>query len=362
MKVLIFGVTHLVGGVENYLITLLQHIDKNKFDIDLLVKEDITGINKEKIDGYYNKIYKISDFKRHPIKTIKLLKEISRNNHYDVIHFNICLATTSVYAFILKMFSKNSKVLIHSHNGDDKKKIRHYLFRIILNKFADKKLACSEVAAKWMFGKKAVKNNEVILCNNFIDTDKFLFNESYRNKIRQELNIENKFVIGHVGRFNYQKNHKELIDIFNSVAKENDDVVLILLGTGELVDEIKEYVDNLKLNDKVLFLGLKANTNEYYQAMDLFMLPSLFEGLPIVAIEAQASGLKCLVADTVDKNSDITGNLTFIPLNNIDLWKKEINKIIKSNYKRENMKKVISKSGYDLTTEIKKIENLYSGR
>ncbi len=360
-RILIFGMTPYVGGVENYLITILQNIDRKKFDIDLLVKEDITGINGEKIKGYYNKIYKIPNFKKHPFKIFSVLKKISKDNQYDVIHFNLCISSASVYAFIIKLYSKNTKIFIHSHNGSDKKKIRHYFFRPLLNKISDKKLACSEIAAKWMFGEKYVKNNEVILCNNFIDTDKFLFNETYRNKIRKDLNIEDKFVIGHIGRFTNQKNHKGLIDIFNSVTKENDNVVLILLGTGELVDEVKEYVNDLKLNDKVLFLGLKSNTNEYYQAMDLFMLPSLFEGLPIVGVEAQASGLKCLFANTIDKESNISSNVIFIPLNNIDLWKKEITKIIKSNYKRENMKKVIVNNGYDLKTELEKIENMYLG-
>ena len=209
-----------------------------------------------------------------------------------------------------------------------------------------------------MFG----NSKEVIICNNFIDTDKFLFNEKYRNKLRTELNIENKFVLGHVGRFSNQKNHKELVDIFNSVTQDNNDVILILIGTGELVDSIKEYVNKLNINNKVLFLGVKSNTNEYYQAMDLFILPSLFEGLPIVAIEAQTSGLKCLLADTIDSNSDISGNVKFLPLNNIKLWKEEIENIIKNKYIRKDMKKIIIDRGYDLQVEIKKIEDLYLSR
>lgn len=357
-KILIWGITPYIGGVESYLITILQHINKNKFDIDLLTKEDITGINKEKINGNYNKIYKIPSFKKHPLKTIRFLKVISKDNQYDVVHFNICVATTSVYALIIKLFSKNTKVFIHSHNGSDNKKVRHYLFRPLLNRVADRKLSCSEVAANWMFG----NSKEVIICNNFIDTDKFLFNEKYRNKLRTELNIENKFVLGHVGRFSNQKNHKELVDIFNSVTQDNNDVILILIGTGELVDSIKEYVNKLNINNKVLFLGVKSNTNEYYQAMDLFILPSLFEGLPIVAIEAQTSGLKCLLADTIDSNSDISGNVKFLPLNNIKLWKEEIENIIKNKYIRKDMKKIIIDRGYDLQVEIKKIEDLYLSR
>ncbi len=358
-KILIFGMRHLVGGVENYIITILQNIDRKKFDIDLLVKEDITGINGEKIKGYYNNIYKMPNIFKHPIKTFSIIKKLSLENHYDVAHFNICLSAPSVFAAILKHYSKNTKIFIHSHNGSTVRKLRHYTFRPLLNKIADKKIACSETAAIWMFGKKAVKNNEVILCNNFIDTDKFLFNEKTRSSIRNELNIADKFVIGHVGRFANQKNHKGLIEIFAKIAKQNNNVVLVLLGTGELEEEIKKYVNNLELNDKVLFLGLKPNTNEYYQAMDLFLLPSFFEGLPIVGIEAQASGLKCLFADTIDRKSDISGNVKFLSLDNKKLWETEIHNIIKSNYKRQNMKKVIVDAGYDMRSEIKKIEALY---
>lgn len=358
-KILIYGMTSAVGGIENYIITILQNIDQCIFDIDLLVKEDIIGINSKNIKDYYRKIYKIPSIYKHPIKVFLALKKISKDNKYDVIHFNLCLSTACIYGLVLKLFSNKTKIYIHSHNGSIKNKFKHYIFRPISNIIADKKLACSEVAAKWMFGAKYVKQNKVVLLNNFIDTNKFLFNENIRNKIRKELNIENKFVLGHVGRFDYQKNHKGLIDIFSKVEKENDNVVLILLGTGDLETKIKNYVHYLNLDKKVLFVGLKENANEYYQAMDLFLLPSLYEGLPIVGIEAQASGLKCFFSDTIDKKSDITGNVEFISLGGLNLWEKKISQVVKNGYIRKNMKKSLVIAGYDLEEEIKKIENMY---
>ena len=361
-KVLIYGMSPIVGGVENYIITVLQNIDQSKFDIDLIVKEDITGINGEGINGYYKNIYKMHSIYRHPLKALNDVKKISRIKEYDVAHFNISLSSSVIFALILKIYSKKTKILIHSHCGNATKKIRHYIFRPIVNLVADKKIACSEIAAKWMFGNKSLKNNEVILMNNFVNTDKFLYNERIRNKIRTDLHIEDKFVIGHIGRFNFIKNHKELIDIFARIASTNDNVVLILIGTGELEESIKEYVNNLKLNSKVFFLGLKNNVNEYYQAMDLFVLPSFSEGLPIVGIEAQTSGLMCLFANTIDKKSDISGNVIFLPLNNLELWEEKINEIIISNYERKNLKKKVINAGYDLKNEIKKIEKLYMGK
>lgn len=356
-KILIFGMTPNIGGIESYLISILQNIDKEKFSIDLLVKDNITGINAKKIKNNYNNIYKIPNIKRHPLKCFTFVKKLSKNNKYDVAHFNYCTSAIGIYAFIIKKFSKRTRIFIHSHNGNDKCRIQHYILRPLVNKVADLKLACSEVAARWMFGKKAMERNEVILCNNFIDTDKFLFNKRVRDKLRNELNIKDKFVIGHIGRFTNQKNHKGLIDIFSHI--KNDNAILMLLGTGELEEEIKSYVEKLHLKNRVLFLGVKENVNEYYQAMDLFILPSFFEGLPVVGIEAQVSGLKCIFSDTIDKKSDISGNVEFISLDEIEKWKDAINKLIKNGYKRNNMKNIAIKSGYDLNNEIHKIENLY---
>lgn len=354
-KILIWGMTPFVGGVEKYIVNILQNIDNTKFEIDLLVKDNIDGLNETRINGFYNKIYKIPKIKRHPLKVWQYIKDISRKNKYDVIHFNLGNANMIVYALPLKLFFKDSKLIFHSHNGDDAKKITHYISRPILNMIADKRIACSKTAASWMYGKRA----NAILLNNAIDTEKFLFNETTRNRIRKELKIEDCFVIGHIGRFDKQKNHKCLIDIFYQLKKVHQNVALMLIGSGILEEEIKKYVKELKLENEVMFLGVKDNTNEYYQAMDLFVLPSLFEGLPIVAIEAQTSGLKCILSDNIDKNTRITDNVIFLPTDNVELWKNNILKTIKLKHKRKNMMKEIINANYDLKTEIKRIEKIY---
>ena len=354
-KILIWGMTPFVGGVEKYIVNILQNIDNTKFEIDLLVKDDIEGLNGDRIKGFYNKMYKVPKIKKHPIKACQYLRELSKKNKYDIIHFNLGNANMIVYALPLKLFSKDSKLIFHSHNGDDARKITHYISRPILNFIADERIACSKIAASWMYGKKV----NAMLLNNAIDTEKFLFNETIRNKIRKELKIEDCFVIGHIGRFDKQKNHKCLIDIFYQLKKVHKNVILLLIGSGILENEIKEYVKELKLENAVMFLGVKDNTNEYYQAMDLFVLPSLFEGLPIVAIEAQTSGLQCILSDNIDENTKITNNVIFLPTNNIELWKSNILKTINLKYKRKNMEKEIINANYDLKTEIKKIEKIY---
>ncbi len=358
-KILIFGLSSLIGGVETYIINLVQKINKEKFEIDFLVQEPIEGINKEKIKGCYKNIYLVENMKRHPYGAFKTLKKIYKENNYDAIYLNISTASSVLYALPSKIYSKYTKIIVHSHNGNDKNKLQHCIFRFILNKITDKYVACSMLAAEWMFGKKIIKSKKITIINNAIDADKFIFNESIRNKIRKELKIENDFVIGHVGRFNKQKNHVGLLKIFYELAKEENDVKLLLIGTGELQEDIKKHVQKLNLSDKVLFLGVMDNVNEYYNAMDIFLLPSLFEGLPIVGIEAQANGLKCIFSDSITKEVDITKNACFLPINESRLWIDKILEYKKMNYKRKNMKKIIVDKNYDINIEIKKIEGIY---
>ncbi len=361
-RVLIFGLTSLIGGVETYIINLVRNIDREKFEIDFLIQDDITGINKERIDGYYNNFYKVENLKKHPIKALKRLKKIYKENNYDVAHLNISTASSALYALPAKIYSKKTNIIVHSHNGGDKNVVQHYFFRKILNLIADKYLACSKLAAEWMFGSKIANSMRVTITNNAIETERFLYNKEKRDKIRKELNLTNNFVIGHVGRFNQQKNHSGMIEIFKEVLKKDKDIKLMLLGTGELEENIKEKVKEYKIQDNVLFLGIKQNVNDYYQAMDVFILPSNFEGLPIVGVEAQASGIKCLFSENVTKETDITGNVEFISINDTESWVKSIVELKASNYFRENQKDNFIKNGYDLKEEIHKIENIYEAK
>lgn len=358
-RILVYGLTSLIGGVETYIINLLKNIDKNKFEIDLLVQDDIVGINKEKIDGEYSNIIFVENFKRHPIKAMKTLKKIYKENNYDVVHLNLATASSSMYALPCKIYSKNTKILIHSHNGSVQNRFQHYVFRFIIKKIADVYIACSDIAAKWMFGEKIVDSGKVIFTNNAIQTERFVYNNETRDKIRKEYNFADDFVIGHVGRFNEEKNHVGMINMLKDFLTKRDDVKLVLIGNGVLENKAKELVKKYRIDNKVFFLGVKSNINEFYQAFDLFILPSLFEGMPIVGIEAQAAGLKCIFSDTITKEADITGNVSFISIDENEKWIDEIIKIRDSKYDRKNMSKVLEEKGYDLKKEIKKIEKIY---
>lgn len=359
-RVLIIGMTSTVGGVETFLMTLHNNIDKSKFQFDFLVREDIEGIYREKILDNGGKIHAIGSIRKSPFKTISNLFEFYREHQdYDVIHINAGRSTMIIYMLPI-LFKRNKRVIAHSHNGSDIGKLLHYIFRPIQNFIATDYVACSKVAGEWMFGKKIANSDKLTIINNAINTKKFLFDQSVRDKIRAELQLEDKFVVGHVGRFWEQKNHRFLIDIFAEILKINSKAVLMLVGDGSLSEEIEQKVKDLGISDNVKFMGICNNTNELFQAMDVFLLPSLFEGLPIVGIEAQASGLKCFFSDTITKEANITGNIQYIKLNDsAESWAREIINN-GSRYTRENMYEKIAKAGFDIDTEIKKIEKIYS--
>ena len=210
-----------------------------------------------------------------------------------------------------------------------------------------------------MFGNRNVDNGNVTIIHNAIDLEKFKFNKTIRNEIRKKLNISpDEIVVGNVGRFTDQKNHEFLIDVFNELYNKNSKYKLLLIGTGKKEKFIKAKVKKLKLNKNVLFMGYKSNSNEYMQAMDLFVFPSKFEGLGIVLIEAQANGLICFTSkDRVPYDAKVSKLLNFIPLkNNKEEWAEEI---LKADIKRKNVEKQIKEKGYNIKDEIKKIEKLY---
>jgi len=217
--------------------------------------------------------------------------------------------------------------------------------------------ACSRNAGKWLFGKRVSNLNELVVLNNAVNVDEFKYDVEIRKKVRKELGIGNELVIGHIGRFNKQKNHNFLIDIFKAVSEVNPDAILLLAGDGDLRRKIEKKVSRLGLKSKVKFLGVRNDINSIMQAMDLFLLPSLFEGLPVVLIEAQAAGLKCIVADTITRESDITSRVEFLRLN--DTPEKWANQVLSSTYEHADTEKLISMNGYNTVTMSKWLADFY---
>ena len=349
------------GGVEAVVMNYYRHIDRNKIQFDFICDDDSTCIPKEEIENLGGKVILIPPYQK-VFKYHKELKRVLKEGQYKIVHSHInALSVFSLWA------AKSAKVPVrvaHSHSTSNKKEWKKTLLKNMLRPFsklfATDYFCCSELAGRWLFGNKTYDEGKVYLLNNAIDVDKFKYNEKVRKTKRKELNIKDKdLVIGHIGRFVKQKNHEFLIDIFNEIHKQNKNTVLLLAGEGPLKEEIQEKVKSLGLEKSVQFLGQRNDANELYQAMDLFLFPSLYEGLGMVLIEAQCAGLPCLCSTEVPKVAKVSDNVFFLDLKDTLLdWKDAILESINQE-RRKDCSEEVSKYGYDIKEEVKKIEKYY---
>lgn len=358
IKVLQIGATDNLGGIETYLKNYYDNIDNNKLQFDFInMYEEICFQKYYKTKG--SKVFKILSYRKNPIKYIKTLKEILIKEKYDILHFNMNSAVF-LQPLIAAKLAKTKVIIAHSHNSySDKgivKDILHNLMRRFIPFFANTFFACSDYAGKWFFNNKIIKKDNYFIIKNGIDTNKFKFNIDIRNKKRKELNIKDTdIVIGHVGRFNKQKNHKYLIEIFKKAYFKNKNLKLFLVGEGPLKDEVKKIIIENNLEDAVIILGKRSDANELYQAFDGFLLPSIYEGLPLVGVEAQISGCKCILSDSITKEIKIKEDTKFLSLKNMELWEKEILKINNNVNKRE----LQYKNKFDIKLNTEELLNIY---
>ena len=269
------------GGVESVVMNYYMNIDRNKIQFHFLCDEDSTDISYEEIEKLGGKVIVIPPYQKL-FKYQKELYRIFKENNYKIIHSHI----NALSVFPLRIAKKAGVPIriAHSHSTSNKKEWKKNILKMILRPFsklyANNYFACTEYAGKWLFGEKVVERKELNVINNAIDLKKFEFNENTREDLRKELGIkEDVLVIGHVGRFMKQKNHEFLIDVFEKAIKQDDNIYLILVGQGPLEDKIKEMAKEKGIEDKILFLGQRNDVNKLYQAMDIFVLPSLYEGL-----------------------------------------------------------------------------------
>ena len=319
-RILIIGLTERMGGVETFIYNTTMFSDKSKYVYDFLVHGADHCVFEEELRKFYDDgeqhIFFIRKYKENPFGCVSDLREFYKNNgeRYDYIHFQSGSTAEILYVWpFCKLY--HIEVIAHSHNGNGYNPVINAIFRPIVNHVASKRIACSKVAAEWLFGKKYRDESQIVI--NGIDTDRFTYNVNSRQSIRKQYNIDDdQLVVGHIGRFSEQKNHAFILDVFSEVKKQVDDAVLMLVGVGELMDAVKKKTDELKLNDSVIFAGKQLKTEDYYSAFDLFLMPSLYEGLPIVGVEAQCEGLNCFFSDQIDKQILITSNAKMVSLNN----------------------------------------------
>lgn len=355
---------YIGGGVEAVTINYYRNIDKNKVQLDFICDEDSTNIPYEEIERMGGKVIIIPSYSK-PFKYHKALKRVLKEGNYKIIHSNI--NTLSVFSLFAAKCAGVPVRIAHSHSTTNKKEKKKNLMKQVLRPFskvfATDYMCCSELAGRWLFGNKEYDKGNVYLLNNAIDLDKFKYNESLRKKKRKELGIkDDTLVIGHIGRFVAQKNHDFLIDIFNEIHKTNNNSILLLAGQGPLMEDVKNKVKELNLDDSVKFLGQRNDANELYQVFDVFLLPSLYEGLPVVGVEAQAAGLLCYLSDDMTKETKVLDITKFMSLNNMpEEWANNILDDVKK-YKRIDTSKEMTAKNFNIKEEAKKLEEYYLAR
>ena len=342
------------GGAEALIMNWYRNIDRTKVQFDFLLRSD-DNMYSEEINKMGGKVYVMPSYPRHYIKNYCDTKEFLQKNSYKIIHVH---GNALIYTNILPMAKKLGIPcrIMHSHNTDTQKKMYrpvHYLKRINIMKYITDAFACSDTAGRWMF-----KNHDFTVLKNGIEIDKFIYDPELRSRKRKELRLEDKFVFGHVGKFLPSKKHHFLINVFEKVVKQKPECVLLSIGEGPLQEEIEKIASEKGIADKIRFLGVRRDVNELMQAMDLFLFPSLFEGLGIVLIEAQASGLHTLVSSQVVRECKITDLVRFLPLEESQ-WINAIMNYMDSPEREQYRTNEIIEAGYDMKQVVKSLERFY---
>ena len=342
------------AGLETMLMNYYRNIDREKIQFDFLTHRPQRSDYDDEIESLGGKIYYAPRlYPQNYPKYFKWMKQFfSEHPEYKIIHSHI-----DAMSYLPLKAAKKANIpvrIAHSHNTAIDRDFKYLLktyFRFKLPKVANYYCACGKEAGEFLFPGK-----EYMYVPNAIEIDRFLFNENVRMKKRRELGIKDEIVIGHIGRMSYQKNHKYLIDVFAEILKKRNDSILLLIGVGEKLDDIKKYVEKLGLSEQVRFLGNRADVDELYQAMDVFVMPSIFEGLPITAIEAQCNGLPCVFSTYITQQVKLSSNCEFVDLEDKGKWIEVISNFSKSRY---DGVKVITDNKFDIDSTVKMMEMIF---
>lgn len=357
----IIGITN-GGGVEAVILNYYGHIDRRTVQFDFVVHNDSPVDITKRVEELGGKVYKITPYTKNIFTFIHDIYRIIKQHHYDIVHSN--MNTLSAFVLFAAWLAGARIRILHNHStsvpSETKRNIMKIILRPFAKLFANRYFACSKLAAEWMYGKKAVEEGKVTIIHNAIDLNKYAFNPEKRKALRKQLGIsDDTFVVGHVGRFMYQKNHEFLIDIFAEVVKQRPNSKLLLVGDGPLRAYIEDKVKRLGLTNKVLFLGLRSDVQDLYNVMDVFCLPSYYEGLPVVGVESQANGLPSVISDNVTKEVGITKILTFQSLKyNARLWT-DILENYEVRNKALNTRNKLTRSGFNINFEAKNLVERY---
>lgn len=356
------------GGAETFLMKIYRRLDKNQYQMDFAVASNEKAFYDDEIESYGGFIYHITPKTTSLIRNFNDIKKIVNENEYKYV-LRVSQHSLSAVELLAAKLGGAKVCAYRSSNtetgGGVKNRLLHKIFKFLPIMLANVKIAPSSDSGEFMFGKTCMKRKQVLILHNAIDLNYYRYNSLERKKTREELNIsEETFVIGHIGRFNYQKNHLFLLEIVKNIIKHHKNTKLILIGDGELSENIHQYTKKFKLDDNVIFAGIKKNIPAYLSSFDLVVFPSLFEGMPNTIIESQANGLHCIISDKITKEADITGSIEYISLDTKDIWEKKIINYIYSNERRKHdVRNDFISKGYDIDSVMKKfIEAIYEYR
>ncbi len=357
IKVLQIGMSYETGGTEVFLYNHYKAINKDEIQFDFIKYKDTMSFEDEVV-SLGAQVYQIPNARKNPFLHYKQLLDIIEQNDYDVIHINIS-SFANLIPIIAAKQGKIPKVILHSHNngmeGTPLKVALHNINKLITKPMKLQRLACSKSAGNFMFG-----NAPFEVFENAIEPNIFKYNPVIRKQKREELGIEeDSFVIGNIGRLCPQKNQKFIIEVFSKYLKLNPNSYLLIIGQGDLEETLLKQAEELDIKDRVLLPGFKINTNDYYSTMDIFCLPSIYEGLGIVGIEAQMNGLPCIFSDKCVEEVDISNKSLFLSLDSQVDWIRAIEYTRLSTIEQTRYQQPDS---YNLENNAKKLELIYKGK
>lgn len=360
----IFGEPIANGGQESFIMNMYRHIDRSRVQFDFFTPFTVDNeATKQEIENMGGMVFSAGyKFYENNNKYFKIaVSEFLSKHKYDIVHIH----SGSTFALMMgsQIARKNGvkNVVVHSHCGGFKNlkyRVIRFLSRYAFLKYPTHYFACSHLAADWKYPKKIINSKNYTVIKNAIDVERFRFDEKVREEYRKEYGFTDSIVVGHVGRFSLQKNHSFLIDIFAEICKKEPKAVLVLVGVGELQEEIRKKVIALSLDDKVQFLNLREDIPSLMNMFDVFLLPSFFEGLPVVGVEAQATGLPVVTSTGVTKELPIEKLSTYIPLENgPEYWADSVLAAAKTD--RQNTTDLIIESGYEINSAAAEFQRHY---
>ena len=342
-----------IGGAETFLMKLYRNLDRSRYQMDFCINNPEKQFYEEEILSLGGKLFRVPNKSDNIIAFRQGLFHVIHENNYKYV----LRITSNAMGFLDLKIAREAGAIVcaarSSNAGGDntfKASLAHIVGRTLYGKYVNRMIAPSDLAAIYTFGRRAYNRGKVVMLRNALDLNYYKFNKESRQNVRQELGIEkDERVIGHIGRFQHQKNHEFLLKIFAALCEKNTDAVLLLVGEGELRERIRSQAKELGITERVVFAGVRADIPAVLSAMDVFVLPSFFEGMPNVVIEAQATGLPCVIADTITREANVTELVDYIPLTvNVNKWVDRIN--TKLNQPRMDAHNVLVESGYEIAS------------